>query len=271
MRRTVVVTGASSGIGLATARCLNVAGFDVVGLVENEGAAADLASRAGRDIRQLVVDLADPEARAGVIEELAPWGLVNNAGYMNAGQIRDVELDTARRQFEVMVVAPMDLARQVLPGMVDRGQGRIVNVTSSAVHTSTPLTSWYAACKAALRELNDGLRVELLGTGVYVVDVEPGGYRTNIWRGAAAELTRRRRGSREPEMYDRVLDHLDGAEALMGDPDDVGRAITEAMTTGDPRHHIRVGPGARWLRTVDDVVPDGLWDRLVSVVSRKAG
>lgn len=124
-------------------------------------------------------DLSQPEGRRDHLAHLDLWGLVNNAGYMNAGQIRDVPIDDARRQIETMVLAPAELALQVLPGMIGRGQGRIVNVTSSAVHTTTPLTGWYTACKAALRQVNDSLRLEVAPCGVAVVDIEPGGYR--VW------------------------------------------------------------------------------------------
>ena len=100
---------------------------------------------------------------------------------MNAGLALDVPIADARTQLEVMVLAPMDLTRRVLPYMLERGQGRVVNVTSAAVHTSTPFTGWYQACKAALRELTDALRAELEDTGVDLVDIEPGGFRTAIW------------------------------------------------------------------------------------------
>lgn len=212
-------------------------------------------------------DLSDPESRRDLAGGLDLWALVNNAGYMNAGQIRDVPIADARRQIEAMVLAPADLARQALPGMVGRGQGRIVNVTSSAVHTSTPLTGWYQACKAALREINDSLRLEVGPAGVAVIDVEPGGYRTGIWGGAAAELRRRRVGSARPDIYDRVLGRLDRARGLMGDPDRVALAIADVLTTGQPPAHVRLGPGAGWLRFLDRVVPDRLWDAVMSRVS----
>jgi short-subunit dehydrogenase len=268
MRRAVMVTGADSGIGLATVRHLDEAGFDVIGVVVDERAAGTLAAEAGPRVVPVVADLSDPAARAGLVAQREPWGLVNNAGYMNAGQIADVPLDDARRQLEVMVVAPVDLIRQALPAMISRGQGRIVNVTSSAAHTSTPLTAWYAACKAALRELNDAVREEVGGTGVDVIDVEPGGYRTGIWARAEEELKQRRLGARRRDIYDRVLQHLDQGEAIMADPEDVGKAITQLLTTGEPGAHRRIGPGARWLRAADDLVPDRVWDKLVSAVGR---
>lgn len=270
MIRAVLVTGAGSGIGLATALHLAGLGFAVTGLVPTAGQEADLRAAArqrGVDLEAIEVDLADADRRAGVATSLDLWGLVNNAGYMNAGLLRDVPVEDARRQLETMVLAPLDLVRQALPAMTARGHGRIVNVTSSAVHTSTPLTGWYAACKAALRELTDSLRVELDGSGVDVVDLEPGGYRTGIWSGAVAELHRRRVASDRPDVYDRVLGRLDGARRIMGDPDRVAVAVGEILTMGRPPAHVRIGPGAASLRLADTLVPDRVWDRAVSLVS----
>lgn len=269
--RRVLVTGAGSGIGLATATHLAGLGFAVTGLVPDADEAGELRAEAGRRSVQVDViesDLSDPGRRVGLVDDLDLWALVNNAGYMNAGMIRDVPLADARHQIETMVLAPMDLVRQALPRMVGRAQGRIVNVTSSALHTSTPLTGWYTACKAALRELDDSLRLELSGSGVDVVDIEPGGYRTGIWGGAVDELRARRAHSARPDLYDRVLSRLDRANNLMGDPEWVAVAIGSVLTTGDPPPHVRLGPGAGLLRALDHVVPDRLWD---PVMSRLAG
>lgn len=266
MLRRVVVTGAGSGFGLATTVHLAALGFAVTGLVpsaEEGGQLGAEADRQGVEVDVLEADLSDARRRAGLLAGCDVWALVNNAGYMNAGQIRDVPIEDARCQIEAMVLAPVDLARQVLPGMIRRGQGRIVNVTSSAVHTSTPLTGWYTACKAALRELNDSLRVEVASCGVEVIDIEPGGYRTGIWSGARGDLRARREHSSRPDRYDRVLKRLDDARELMGDPDRVAVAIGEVLTTGEPPPHVRIGPGAGWLRILDAVVPDRVWDRVM--------
>lgn len=264
MRRRVLVTGAGSGFGLATALLLGALGFEVIGLVPDDGESRVLgraAEERGLAVETVVADLSDPARRAGLVSGLGLWGLVNNAGYMGAGEVRDVAVDDARRQLETMVLAPVDLVRQTLPSMIELRQGRIVNVTSSALHTNTPLTGWYTACKAALRQLNDSLRVELAGCGVDVIDIEPGGYRTGIWDRAAGELQQRRRAASRPDLYDRVLRHLRRAETLMGEPGHVALAVADVLTTGRPPRHKRIGPGAGLLRIADRIVPDRAWDR----------
>lgn len=268
VRRHVVVTGAGSGIGAATAVHLAELGFEVTALVRDDaerqqlGAAALESGSGGFEV--IEGDLADASWRRGLLDGRDVWALVNNAGYMNAGLLRDVPLEDARRQLETMVVAPIDLARQVLPGMMREGQGRIVNVTSSASHAATPLSGWYQACKAALRELTDALRIELRDTGVDVVDIEPGGFRTGIWGAADRELRRLQERSLRPEAYERVLRTMPRAEEKMGDPMDVARAVGEVLTTGQPPAHRRVGPDATPLRLVSDLVPDRLSDWLVA-------
>lgn len=272
-RRRVLVTGAGSGIGLATSLLLARSGFDVVGLVpDDEGRAAldGAASDAGAEVATVVADLSQPRQRRGVAAGLGLWGLVNNAGYMNAGQVQDVSIDEARQQLEAMVLAPMDLALQVLPGMLAQGEGRVINLSTGAVHFSTPLTGWYQASKAALRELTDALRVELRGTGVMVMDVEPGGYKTGIWDRGRAELDRRSKQSRRPELYRMVLENLEKYQRHMGDPEDVANAIFKMLTRAHPPVHRRLGPGTRFARVVSEVVPDRLWDSVVGRVTSRA-
>ena len=270
MHRRVLVTGAGSGFGLATALLLASLGFDVTGLVpdgaEGEGLRTAASGR-GLSVEVVEADLSRPEQRAGLADRMDLWGLVNNAGYMDAGLVRDVPVADARRQVETMVLAPVDLALQALPAMVERGHGRIVNVTSSAAHTLTPLTGWYTACKAALRQLNDSLRVEVAGCGIDVIDLEPGGFRTGIWPRAGEELRSRRDRSSRPDVYERVLRHLDRVSTFMGDPGEVALAVADALTTGRPPRHKLIGPGARLLRVTDRTVPDAVRDRAVELLS----
>jgi NAD(P)-dependent dehydrogenase (short-subunit alcohol dehydrogenase family) len=265
--RQVLVTGASSGFGLATALHLAALGFTVSGLVPDESGESALQSAATSqdlEIATVRADLANPQRRAAAVKDMKLYALVNNAGYMNAGLLRDVPIPDARAQLEAMVLAPIDLARRVLPYMLERGEGRIVNVTSAAVHTSTRLTGWYQACKAALRELTDALRPELEATGVDVVDIEPGGYRTDIWDRGQSELRQRQATSTRAEAYESAIDLIRRTEPRMGDPADVALAIGRALTTSRPRMHARVGRDAGPLRVVSDLLPDVVWDRLVT-------
>jgi NAD(P)-dependent dehydrogenase (short-subunit alcohol dehydrogenase family) len=183
---------------------------------------------------------------------------------MNAGLISDVPIPDARTQLEAMVLGPMDLTRRMLPHMLKQGEGRIVNVTSAAVHTSTPFTGWYQACKSALRELTDALRAELQDTGVDVIDIEPGGFQTGIWERGKEELRRRQRNSSRADVYEEPLELIEHTQPRMGDADDVAEVIGRVLTEAHPRAHVRVGPDAGPLRFVSELVPDRVWDRMVS-------
>lgn len=191
MPRSVLVTGATSGIGLATVLHLPRLGFHTIGSARTTEKAAELdkrAAEAGVEVDVVVLDLSAPDAGEDVVPELGLWALVNNVGYMNVGMLEDVPIDTARRQFEAMVLAPIRLAQLVLPGMRAAGEGRVVNISSVTSRATGPMVGWYQAAKHALSAFTDALRAEVTDFGIDVVSVEPGGHRTNIWRNAETDL-----------------------------------------------------------------------------------
>lgn len=189
MGRSVVVTGASSGIGLATVLQLAATGYDVVGTVRSAAKAEIVAAAAidrGVPVRTVEMHVDDAASCTDGIARIDSmtgglWGLVNNAGYAQFGAVEDVADELVRRQLETNVVAPIRLARLVLPGMRERGEGRIVNISSVVGRLSTPLVGWYSASKHALEAVTDALRMEVEGDGVRVVLVEPGMFGTGIW------------------------------------------------------------------------------------------
>lgn len=240
--RTVLTTGASSGIGLATAVAVARAGWRSAGTVRSdagEAALLDAAAAAGVQVTPVRLDVTDAGRCAEVVEDLAPWGLVNNAGYALTGAVEDVDDDEARAQLEVMVVAPARLARLALPHMRGGG-GRIVNVSSLLGRTTAPLVGWYSASKHALEALSDALRVEVAGDGVRVVLVEPGGIRTGIWDGVDGDLGGRP-GSRYGGAYRRSALGLRLTRPIMGSPGGVAATVVRALGSRVPRDRYLVG------------------------------
>ncbi|MFI9203043.1 SDR family oxidoreductase [Streptomyces sp. NPDC053048] len=195
--RSVVVTGANSGIGRAVVLELARRGYDVIGTVRTEEKAKALEAAAGdhsRTVRTVLMDVADADSCEAAFEQVeemtggGPWAVVNNAGAHLAGAVEDVTEEEARRLLEVNLLGPARICRLVLPVMRRRGGGRIVNVTSMAGLVSAPFNGWYAASKHAMEALSDALRMESAHFGVHVALVEPGFHETAMTFQGASRL-----------------------------------------------------------------------------------
>lgn len=263
MGRSVVVTGANSGIGLSTAVELASHGYDVIGTVRSEDKGKYLlktAAEKGAVVRYVVCDVSDADSTEAAFKEVAAmtadgglWAVVNNAGFAFGGPIEEVPDEAAREIFETNVLGPMRICRLVLPGMRERGDGRIVNVSSIAGRVVTPMTGWYSASKHALEALSDALRQEVAQFGVRVILIEPGGFGTGIWSGAKGRL---------PETYDGPYrtayaraDGISTAAERLPDPVWVARAIRLALANPVPLARYLVGFDAMIGTALDTLAP----------------
>lgn len=184
MRRTVLVTGASAGIGAALARVYAQNGWDVVLTARRAAplqALADALSDAhGVTATVITEDLSDPTAPERLVAAIASRGLtidglVNNAGFSRVTGFLDTDLDAHRAMIQVMLTAPVELSRLLLPGMVARGFGRVLNVASLAGQMpATGGDTLYGPIKSFLIKASQGLYLETLGTGVHVTVLNPG-------------------------------------------------------------------------------------------------
>jgi short-subunit dehydrogenase len=264
-----LVTGASSGIGAATARRLAALGFTVYGTARRvdrlQGLAAD-------GVRVLAMDVADDGSRrAGIETIMAEAGridvLVNNAGYGSYGAVEDVSAEEARAQFEVNVFAAAELIRLLLPQMRDRRSGTIVNISSMGGRIYTPFGGWYHATKFALEALSDCLRMELAPFGVRVVLVEPGAIRTEWGEIAADRLREASAGGAYEAWTERTAANLAaGSRArtvLASPPTVVADAVATAVTARRPRTRYAVGVGAKPLIFLHAVLPNRAFDRVI--------
>ena len=265
--RTVLTTGANSGIGLATVLELARRGYRSVGSVRSEEKAdivAKAAADAGVEVDTVLLDVTDAEQCEKVMSGLDLYALVNNAGYGLTGAIEDVPEDEARHLVETMVFAPMRLARLALPKMRQNREGVIVNVSSIAGRTTAPFAGWYSGSKHALEALSDSLRMEVAGDGIRVVLVEPGGFKTGIWDEFEGDIEKREAaGSRFGQAYRRSLEGQKRIEPLMGDPNMVAKTIASALSARLPRARYLVGADAQALNLVDSLTPTMVKDRFV--------
>jgi NAD(P)-dependent dehydrogenase (short-subunit alcohol dehydrogenase family) len=254
----VLVTGASSGIGAATATLLASRGFRVWGTSRRPRADDG-------PIRWLAMDVRDEAAVAdGVRRMCAEAGavdaLVCNAGIGIFGSVEETDLERARAQFETNVFGTLIPVRAVLPAMRARGQGRIVIVGSLAGRATIPFQTHYSATKAAVDALAVGLRMELATTGVDVTLIEPGDIRTAFndatdWGDPGASAY----GERLRRCETVIRAELEKAPG----PDVVARTILRALTARRPRMRYPVGPSSWLVPIARRLLPDGVALRLI--------
>jgi NAD(P)-dependent dehydrogenase (short-subunit alcohol dehydrogenase family) len=264
-QRTALVTGANSGIGLATVLELARRGWKTVGTVRSEAKGEHVskaAADAGVEVHTTLLDVVDPDGCARTIEEFRPDAVVNNAGYTAFGAVEDVSDDEARALLDTMVLAPIRLARLALPHLRRRKAGTIVNISSIYGRTTTPLSGWYQGAKHALEGVTDALRMEVARDGIHVVLVEPGGFRTGIWDDMTSALAART-DTRFASNYERTKALTRASQPLMGNPVRCARVIAGAVGSSRPRARYLVGYDARALALWSSLTPTEVRDRIV--------
>ncbi|NUW45926.1 oxidoreductase [Nonomuraea rhodomycinica] len=262
-----LVTGASSGIGHATALELLRAGHVVYGAARRVERMAALRAAGGHVLEADVTSEADAErAVRTVLDERGRVDvLVNNAGAGLHGAIEDVPVERARRLFEVNLFGAARLTQLVLPGMRERRSGRIVNVSSVAGRFALPMVAWYHASKHALEAFSDALRQEVRPFGIKVVVVEPGLVRTEFEREAARELRAFSGSGAYRGPAEAMARRSEGLAAVrMSDPAVVARTIRKAVEAPRPRLRYPTGHLARPLLAFAGLTPDRLFDRMVT-------
>ena len=276
MAKSVLITGASAGLGRATAVRLAGAGWDVYAGVRKVEDGESVQAESPERIHPLIVDVTDStaiEAAAatvrGAVGEAGLDGLVNNAGITVQGPLEFLPIDDLRRQLEVNVVGQIAVTQAVMPE-IRRATGRIVNMTSVGGRVAHPFIGPYHASKFALEALTDSLRKELRPWGIHVVAVEPGSMDTGIWdKGEeGAEEMLESLGPRGRELYGSVLERLREVAKKTGErgrpADSVAKVVEKALTARRPRTRYLVGPDAFAQVALDTVLPDRAFDALES-------
>lgn len=266
--KTALVTGASSGIGEATARKLQSLGFTVYGAARRLDRLESLSADGIRPLEMDVTD--DASMQAGMNQIISETGridvLVNGAGYGSYGALEDVAIDEGRRQLETNVFGAARLIQLALPHMRARKSGTIVNITSMGGKIYTPLGGWYHASKFALEALSDCLRLETKPFGIHVVVIEPGGIAT-AWGDIAAHRLEQTSGHGPYADQAAAVAKSLGAEAgrnRNSPPSVVADAVGKAVTAAKPKTRYAPGYGAKPLIAARRILGDRQFDALIS-------
>lgn len=267
-RPVALVTGASSGIGRATALLLARSGYRVLATVRSDLREASLRSEAaGLPIEILRLDLADEAGASRVAQEVLRRAgridvLVNNAGYAKLGAAEDLPRADLRHQFEVNVFGAMQLCRELIPTMRAQRSGRIVNVSSLAGKVSVPLMGAYCASKFALEAFSDALRAEVKPAGIRVILVEPGPVSTNFNRLARNES---HVILESPSAFHAVYERIrhEPAERWAASAEQVAHTILRAIRSSHPRARYRVRLRESLAVGFVSVIPRGALDWLM--------
>ena len=270
--KTVLITGASSGIGKVTCLYLAERGYTVIGTSRSIARLSDLqhlASERSLPITAVELDINADDAIDRVLPKLiAKHGpidvLVNNAGYSLWGPLETLPVAEIKTLFETNFFAAVRLIKGVLPGMVERRQGKIINISSVEGRLATPLTGAYAASKFALEGLSEALRTELWPLGVHVAVVEPGLFRTGLHE---SQIEHDEALSEFPAYRPHVKSYRARQaryKRFSGDPIKVAKVIHKIVRSRRPAFRHPVGPEARLGMLGARILPERVFLSLVS-------
>lgn len=271
--RVVLITGCSSGIGLDAARRLRAAGWRVLATCRKP---EDCARLAGEGLESFPLDLADGEGIAAAVAEALGRGggridaLVNNGAFACPGAVEDLPRAALREIFETNLFGQIDLTNRLLPAMRAAGRGRVVMISSVLGLVATPWRGAYVASKFALEGITDALRLELRGSGVGVVLVEPGPIATAFRRNAIPHFERHidwmsspHRAAYEATLLRRLYAADPVRDRFELPASAVSAVILRALESRRPAARYRVTVPARGAAVLRRVLPTRLLDRVL--------
>jgi len=272
--RSALVTGASTGIGRATALRLDASGWKVFAGVRREEDADSLRAEGSAQIAPVILDVTDPDQIAAAAEQIGREsdsgldGLVNNAGIAVPGPLETVPLDDLRHQLEVNLVAYVAVTQAMLE-QIRRAEGRVVFLSSIGGRIAFPFGGPYHASKFATEAIGDVFRQELRPWGIKVSIIEPGSIDTPIWeRGQRKAEDVESKAPKTNLLYGAALDKFrkvieDTAERGIP-PEKVAKAIAHALESSRPKTRYLVGLDAQVQARLQPLIPTAIFDRIVA-------
>lgn len=260
----VLITGASAGMGKATAELLLERGYIVYGAARRVDKMKDLEVK-GAEI--LAMDVTDEQSMIdGVNRIIQEQGridvLFNNAGYGSYGAVEDVPLDEAKRQFEVNLFGLSRLTQLVLPHMREQRSGKIINNSSMGGKVYTPLGAWYHATKHALEGYSDCLRFEVAQFGIDVVIIEPGSIESE-WNDITLENVQKTSGHTAYAKMTKAFVDMSKRSPKSTSPKVIAEIVLRAIESKKPRTRYVAGQFAKPLITLRKLVSDRMFDGIL--------
>lgn len=265
MKKIVLVTGASAGIGKATAIYLAQNGYKVYGGARR---ADKLAELKGYGIIPITLDVTNDSSIVSCVDYILGESgsidiLVHCAGLGSYGALEDVPLQEARNQLEINLFAAARLTQLVLPGMRKNKFGKIVNISSIGGKVGLPMGSWYHASKFALEGLSDSLRNEVRQFGIDVIVIEPGGTKSEMKGLGAVDLMRVSGDTVYGELASGLAKMYREMEKNDSDPLVIAKLIRTGIEAKNPKTRYIGGKMAKPMLFMRKVLPDKLFDRML--------
>ncbi|WPV68075.1 oxidoreductase [Chitinophaga sp. LS1] len=263
MAKTVLVTGASAGIGKATAILLAQNGYNVYGAARRTEKMRDLKEYG---IQPIKLDITNDGSILACVDQIFREAgtidiLVNNAGFGTGGAIEDVSIEDARYQLEVNVFGAMRLTQLVLPKMRENKYGKIVNISSIGGKVAFPLAGWYHASKFAMEALSDALRMEVKEFGIDVIVIEPGGIKSEWAEIANDHLIRISGHTAYKEMAKSAVKST--LNLNLPAPSVIAKLIKKSIEATNPKTRYVGGFGAKPILGIRKIISDKLMDKII--------
>jgi NAD(P)-dependent dehydrogenase (short-subunit alcohol dehydrogenase family) len=271
---TVVITGASTGIGEACALLLDQLGFSVFAGVRQEVHAEKLKQQASQRLTPIFLDVTDADAIALAVETVTNAtngklaGLVNNAGIAIPGPLELLPIAEFQHQIQVNLIGQLAVTQAFL-GLLRQGRGRIVNMGSICGKSAAPFLGAYNASKFALEAITDVMRMELRPWGISVSIIEPGTIATPIWDKSLtqADIDKENLSESAQNLYGQAMNAVRKQVGILASKgisaDIVAKAVVHALTAKHPKTRYLVGTDAKIAAMLKHLLPDRVYDRVV--------
>lgn len=263
MKKVILVTGASSGLGLASANALSTKGHTVYGTSRSINRLKNAVFNA------IEMDVTDDNSVNTAIEKIIKAEgkidvLVNNAGNGITGPLYAMPVESARKQFEVNFFGVVRVSSALLPGMIERKQGLVINISSLAGLFGLPYQGLYSASKFAMEGYSESLRMELKNTGVKVTVVNPGDFKTEF-TGNREKLPFTLNNPQLKKEFEAAVAAMEKDESIGADPDKLAAQVCKIIERSKPAHNYLVGAiGQTIVPKLKSVLPGSLFVKLMN-------